>query len=114
MLVVILAWVPFRADSFAAAWRLWQSMAGLASAAADTTPLYLPGAAWEGFAWIAGLFALTLVTPNTQEIFRDADRARFLSWRPSAGWATVMGLAFGLGLAAITIRASSEFLYFRF
>lgn len=81
--------------------------------------------------WIALLLLISLLMPNTQEVmarFKPAvtspptpsapgvsamivERPR-LTWSPSHGWASVMGIMAALGVLALT--GVSEFLYFQF
>jgi alginate O-acetyltransferase complex protein AlgI len=110
-LIVLLAWVPFRADTFAASIAVWRGMLGF------------DGIGWShgsslGAAamWIALLLAVALGAPNTQQLLprRWNDVAHsWLSWRPRMLWATVMGCLFGSAVAASLTKAS-YFLYFRF
>jgi D-alanyl-lipoteichoic acid acyltransferase DltB (MBOAT superfamily) len=111
ILIVIFAWVPFRADTLNASVALWQSMLGLHGFAG-------PSAGIQGstIAWIVGLSAIALFAPNTQEIFaldwRAVSKTR-LRWRPSASWAIVVGCLFGVAAAGMLTKPT-VFLYFRF
>jgi len=108
-LVVVIGWVFFRAESFPAAWRMLEGMAGLNGVAVPNAiaarfgdlwgPLeslglttYLGGGAdfLRTYLWLVALFPVALWMPNTQEIFRD--------WRP--------GLDFKPGESAAQIRFS--------
>jgi alginate O-acetyltransferase complex protein AlgI len=108
---VLFAWVPFRADTFAASVSMWKSMIGLHGFAVPSgTGLY--DAAFR----LAVLCAIALAAPNTQEILAlewRAPVATALRWRPNLVWAVAAGAAFGVAVAA-TITKSTAFLYFRF
>ncbi|MBS0562078.1 MAG: MBOAT family protein [Proteobacteria bacterium] len=129
-LAVLVASVFFRAPSVSDALAMLGGMAGLHGVAA------LPEAAggdpmagrWQGWerealtaAWLAGLYLLVWLAPNTQQIFAAArpalDRAVAatglrLRWRMSYGWAVAAGLG---GVAAVlAMGGSGEFLYFQF
>jgi D-alanyl-lipoteichoic acid acyltransferase DltB (MBOAT superfamily) len=110
LLLVIAAWVTFRADSFHAATAIWSAM----FSAPSITAL---GASLDALGWIAGLSAIALFAPNTHEIFQAlplVDRKSPLPlWRPRASWALTLGAAFGIAVAAATSR-QAVFLYFRF
>jgi D-alanyl-lipoteichoic acid acyltransferase DltB (MBOAT superfamily) len=128
IVLVIFAWVPFRADTLHASLTLWQTMLGLHGFAMPTLVLSSTVVTETGFAvtstasvltvatWIAGLFAIALFAPNTQEIFaldwRSLSPAR-LRWRPSAPWAIAAGSLFGIAVAGM-ISKPTVFLYFRF
>jgi alginate O-acetyltransferase complex protein AlgI len=108
---VLFAWVPFRADTFAASVSMWKTMIGLHGFAVPSgTGLY--DAAFR----LAVLCAIALAAPNTQEILAlewRAPVATALRWRPNLVWAVAAGAAFGVAVAA-TITKSTAFLYFRF
>src|SRR5688500_10702794 len=108
---VVLAWVPFRADSMPSAMRVWEAMftfrsGGSLFRAGDVTP----------FVWVGVLGLIALAAPNTQEILggaRDRMQWRRLEWRPSLPWAVAVGVVFGLAIAR-TLSQPTTFLYFRF
>jgi alginate O-acetyltransferase complex protein AlgI len=111
ILMVIFAWVPFRADTLDASVVLWNGMLGLHGFA-------MPTAANPDIvtAWIVALSAIALLAPNTQEIFALDWRSlsgKRLRWRPSAPWAIAVGSMFGIAVAGM-ISKSTVFLYFRF
>jgi D-alanyl-lipoteichoic acid acyltransferase DltB (MBOAT superfamily) len=120
---VVVAWVPFRAESFAEAQGILAGMAGLNGTTLGALPeeLSLP-LAWL---WIAGLLALAWLAPNTQEIMArhlpqmrratgaGATAARgLLLWRPTAWHAALLGIAAVIALGHLA--NVSEFLYFQF
>lgn len=83
--VVLLAWVPFRADGLDATLTLWRAMALPAEPAAMTLRL-------------AACSAIALLLPNTQVILTGR-------WRPSRPWALAAGTALGTAMAASFCRA---------
>ncbi len=106
LLVVMLAWVPFRADSLPATMVMWRSLFNPVSS--STTSMAEP------VLWIAGLFAIALLLPNMQQLLGGQIRRPLPSWRPSVAWALVFGAGLGLGIAAMEMQNASQFLYFRF
>src|SRR5262249_28709195 len=101
---VMAAWVPFRAESLAAALAVWKSMLGLhgclpveSAVGAQLGPAVLS---------IAGLFAVALFAPNTQQLLSYPrviipglrQQIRFV---PSPRWAVAAGLAFGIAVSLI-------------
>ncbi|MFZ5723664.1 MAG: MBOAT family O-acyltransferase [Pseudomonadota bacterium] len=117
---VVLAWVPFRAESFAAALNLWQAMFTLpsgdwsASASGIETERALRGI-------LFGLLVVWLM-PNSQEFvarfWRNGTDAtayvapRRLAWAPTVGWGLVLGAIFAW--VVMNFGKLSEFLYFQF
>ena len=111
LVLVVLAWVPFRAETLDLSLVLWKSMLGL------------HGLGWptvanldEATTWIVVLSAIALFAPNTQEILsRDwlASSCAPLRWRPNAPWAIAVGCLFGIAVAGM-ISKPTTFLYFRF
>jgi hypothetical protein len=138
-LAVVVAWVFFRAADLSAAVAMLRAMTGangvaLPSAVAAAWPealvhaLAAAGIRFEtlpaisdaslALVWIASLWAVVWLLPNSQQIlarFRPAlnrvRRAR-LNWRPDWGWLAVT--ASGLFYAISQIGTVSEFLYFQF
>jgi D-alanyl-lipoteichoic acid acyltransferase DltB (MBOAT superfamily) len=107
LLVVILAWVPFKAATLSSAWSIWRSMFGVShgDSIVDATS--------AGF-WIASLSFISLVLPNTAQIFgRSPLEWRFTAWRLNGFWSASVGLALGAAIA-MSFRAPVSFLYFRF
>jgi alginate O-acetyltransferase complex protein AlgI len=108
LLVVVLAWVPFRATTFAAAIVVWKAMLWPTDAFAAVSQI-------AALPWIVALGALALFAPNTQEIMThpwETSRAR-LTWRTRPVWAVALGCLFGIAVAG-TFSRESVFLYFRF
>jgi alginate O-acetyltransferase complex protein AlgI len=132
-LCVVIAWVPFRANGFAATETILASLVGWhgwlpanASVAVDSV---LGDAAprWMGsWRWIAVLLPAVWLLPNTQEFFsrfgtllpprRHADRLPFpilgFRWRLSSGWACVTAVI--AVVAVLYCSRASEFIYFQF
>lgn len=104
LLVVVLAWVPFRASDLHATTTVWTAMGGGSSAVSVVPTL--------GWIWVAALGAIALFAPNTGEIFRKGDVGNFL-WRPSIAWSIAVGSAIGLSMVSSLVNPSA-FLYFRF
>ena len=114
-LVVLLAWVPFRAPNMDVTWDMLRGLAGLNGLA---LPRQLGG---EGIRWLtldtAGLPMLVLAmllaffAPNTQELFARGEAGRW-RWQPSTRWA--LGCAALLTVCLFSMNRSSEFLYFQF
>jgi alginate O-acetyltransferase complex protein AlgI len=111
ILLVIFAWVPFRADTFDASLLLWQGMLGMHGFAGPAG-----GNFHSTMGWILALSAIALFAPNTQEIFAlnwRAISASRLRWRPSGSWAIATGCLFGIAVAGM-VSKPTVFLYFRF
>lgn len=139
-LVVVVAWVPFRAPTIEGAGRMLAGMAGFNGFTLPAAIAKRLGPLWDALSavgaeasvggggqfvlvwlWIAALFALARFAPNTQQImgrhdpalgFDAAHAARRLLWRPGWRWAVAMGAVAGAGLLAL--NQVSEFLYFQF
>jgi D-alanyl-lipoteichoic acid acyltransferase DltB (MBOAT superfamily) len=98
---VVVGWVFFRAESFGAAWRILQGMAGLNGVALPNALAARFGESWAiaerlgvttflgggsafvaNYAWLLVLLPAALWMPNTQEIFRDFEPA--LAHKPGA------------------------------
>jgi alginate O-acetyltransferase complex protein AlgI len=130
-LCVVIAWVPFRAASFAATETILTSMAGwhgLLPASADVAMLF--GEApprWTGaWRWVAVLLPAIWLLPNTQEFFsryrtlsmprRAPDRlpltALAFRWRLSSFWAYATAIL--AVVAVLYCSRASEFIYFQF
>ncbi len=62
-------------------------------------------------AWLAALYAIVWLAPTTRQWIESLPDTR-LRWRPTPGWAVVMGCGATLGVLAA--GGTGEFLYFRF
>jgi hypothetical protein len=97
---VVVGWVFFRAESFGAAWRILEGMAGLNGVAVPNAIAARFGDHWAiaeslgvetflgggsafvaTYVWLLVLLPAALWMPNTQEIFRDFEPA--LAYRPA-------------------------------
>jgi alginate O-acetyltransferase complex protein AlgI len=109
MLVVVLAWVPFRADNLSTSVSIWSSMIQIWTIKIPD-PQIRPAALW-----ILVLTAIALMAPNTADFFRhpQAIQARPTPWRPTAGWALALGSVFGVAAASMFGKVTT-FLYFKF
>jgi D-alanyl-lipoteichoic acid acyltransferase DltB (MBOAT superfamily) len=108
---VVLAWVPFRAESMASAMRVWDAMFAFRLGGS-----LLPAGDLAPYVWVGILGLIVLAAPNTQEILgsaRDRLSWRGLEWRPSLPWAVAVGMVFGLAISR-TLSQPTTFLYFRF
>ena len=103
---VVLAWVPFRAESMPSAMRVWEAMFCLRLGGS-----VLPNGDVIPYAWVGILGLIALIAPNTQQILGVPWRG--LEWRPSLPWALAVGGVFGLAIAR-TLSQPTTFLYFRF
>jgi hypothetical protein len=139
-IVVVAAWVPFRAPTMAGAMRILEGMAGLNGVSLPNAlgvrlgglrPLLESygidfalggGSAFVfGWLWIVVLAGIAFLAPNSQEMIGrwraalDAEplRApRLLAWQPTAGWAVTTGVVAAAGTLALS--QVSEVLYFQF
>ena len=129
LLAVIVAWVFFRAESFAGASNVLIGMSGVSqplepqlweSLSRDTIMIWLH---------LSALAAVVLLLPNSIEIARrygpvladgtesvkNSAIGQHVAWRPSPAWAATMG--FGLFVALIQLyrlEDITEFIYFNF
>jgi alginate O-acetyltransferase complex protein AlgI len=122
---VVVAWVLFRASSFASALRILAGMAGL-------NGIDLPAKAGAAKAMAARLgmapvsqtpyiLAICWLAPNAYQIMgaknpalNDVEPASKFSWRPSLGWAIGLGILGAVAFTGIMTGPPSEFLYFQF
>ena len=111
MLAVIVGWVFFRAHTFGEAVTLLKGMAGLHGIA--LAPLPCKPAT---LCIIALTFGIALFAPNTEELFRLAQRPRDTAppplWHLSHRWAIATAAVFAL--AVLHLSGVTEFLYFQF
>jgi alginate O-acetyltransferase complex protein AlgI len=103
-LVVLIAFIFFRASSTQAAFALLGAMVGI----------HAPGIAAFHVASVAALALLPIVwfMPNTQEILGEAPSALRIRWQPTPAWGIALGVA--LFLALVYLNRQSTFLYFQF
>ena len=140
-LAVVVAWIFFRAPTFAAAIDILAGMVGLHGATIPAALASRFAPAWpvlhalgvtvasgdgaktvEVWCWIFGLMAIAFFGPNTQEIMSRFEPVLEMSshgaggprlaWRPSLRWAIAGGAVAFLGIISIT--RVSEFLYWQF
>jgi alginate O-acetyltransferase complex protein AlgI len=127
---VVIAWVFFRARTFAGAWQMLAGLFGFeAGSSAYASPgilrlMDLPLLVGEplllliGCGAVALALAIALGLPNVPQLFgyreyrRAPERASRLRWRPNAAWAVVSALALAISLFGMWQRL--EFLYFQF
>jgi len=135
--VVVIAWVPFRATSLDATFAIWNGMVGLNGLSLPET---LSGrlAAFAGTARFGGAFpGLPIITgevllwlplglaiiwalPNTQQWLANYApawdyvkyKASVLSWKPTRAFGLLIGFAFAASVLSFT--KNSPFLYFQF
>lgn len=136
LLAVIVAWVPFRAESVASAQHMlaqmfsWNAIAipqifkHITLFADHPSGMFHNGLAdWRwGASWIAGLLFIVLVFPNTAQLMRKhitlSDRPEILdstlnfSWEPSKTWSFFLAIL--IFIAILSMSKKSEFLYFQF
>ena len=117
LLIVVVAWVFFRASSISDAFTVLSGMAG-ANGPGDFVQ------ARNAAGWIAACLLVVWCMPNTYEVFSrfhpalavrpDLVRAApaALDWHPTRVWAVVMAVMFVAGILAM--NKFSPFLYFRF
>ncbi len=115
---VVVAWVFFRATSFAGALNVLTGMAGLHGLGGISTSLV-------GYCVAPLLLLVCLLAPNTQELVGRMDAVpagltfaawtpapAWWRWKPSPGWSIALGLMFYI--AMISLTEEREFIYFRF
>ena len=114
MLVVVVAWVPFRADGFHATLLIWKAMFHLPT----TMVLAIDGYQKQGLAMIMLCTVTALAAPNTQQILSYVNGSGRISSRlatsPRLYWAALAGLCFGMALTFSAVLEPAEFLYYRF
>ncbi len=132
-LVIVFAWVLFRAETFAAAIAVFKGMSGASDislpAKFSSLAAYLPtGVRYDGLLWsqsgilnIAGSSVLPKLAlglfivfglPNSQQIVAFIHDRYSISRK--IGWATCIGLGSLFALSVLATRQVSEFLYFQF
>ena len=107
LFIIVVSWVPFRADGFSTSVLIWKGMMGF-----GPEPNHF---ALEPVIYILVLSCIAIFFPNTQQILlSSSNKFNLISWSPNLLWGIFSGFIFGLGIAAITFYPNSEFLYFRF
>lgn len=130
MFTVTVAWVFFRADTFAGAQVMLTGMSGWndvlpALGWIDAKVMFLPATGERVWRWIVGVGLLAALMPNIYQILRRYRPALGLPavgikwvpntlfvWRPNVAWALGVGALTAAALLMLT--QVSEFLYFRF
>jgi len=109
--LIMLAWVPFRADTLTHVVTIWQAMFDLKDFAPQAGIAIAPA-----LLWIGTLSAIALLAPNSQQILAAVENetaTRFLPQGGGARFAAIMGAGFGIAVAT-SLLVPSSFLYFRF
>lgn len=114
IIAIVIAWVPFRAESFEGAISILTSMSGLNGIGGDSPKQFIIA--------IILLIITTIIPPNTQQIMKnytpvleshDIDQVnKYLQWKPTALWSIAVSLIFITSLFSLSEK--SEFLYFQF
>lgn len=117
-LVVVIAWVFFRAPNVTTALHILWAM---------TTPTGSITVPIDALGWLILGLLITTQLPNTQQIMARGRPAlgavrvernallRRISWSPTAAWAVGSGVVFLLGIARYwTLNTPPEFIYFNF
>lgn len=119
-IAVVLAWVPFRAESFEVTQRLWLAMFTLPAPgdwlAASGSDIRVNRAAWA----ILGGLLIVWLAPNSQEFVsrywrNSTDRTDYgtrVPWAPTLRWGLLLGAVFAF--VVMSFGRVSEFLYFQF
>lgn len=111
ILVVLVAWIPFRAQTLQGTWVMFSA---ISSPTAESTLLNDDFA----LAWPISMAFIALFLPNTAQLFgygsEGVGRPSLLGrWRVSAPWAVGLGAAMGLAVG-LSLTQPTAFLYFRF
>lgn len=143
MFAVVVAWVVFRAESFAGAMMMLKGMFGFNGAIIHPSVVGLigrgpvlalgadiGGRGMSAMEFVPGVFyaliplLIAVLTPNIYQITREyhptvdydshAEGARIARWRPTIAWGIVAGILAMLALTKVFSASPSEFLYFRF
>lgn len=136
LFAVAMAWVFFRADSFAAAHRMLAGMLGkngwMSVGPTDTANWFSKLVQFAGIPLPPGRIAASIVQviwcvallfvvwgmPNTQQFLLGEGRPENakLRWKPSPGWAAVLGIGIGAAFtySIVAVNRVSEFIYFIF
>jgi hypothetical protein len=129
-LAVVIAWVPFRAETFEGAWLILESMAGQSGTEGIITTALRPVRIHEVLMLLTSLIAVWSL-PNTIEIMAASrpvidpsgivagnqgvpKYGRKWRWRPNLAWGSALALTNGLTLFFFFENEDSPFLYFQF
>jgi alginate O-acetyltransferase complex protein AlgI len=101
-LLVILAWVPFRADNLSASIVMWQAMLQLPSVS-DIQPTMSRSLGWI----VIILSAIALFAPNSQQMLGLTPRQSshfWFEWSPTLKWGMVVGTLFGVAVVGTFVK----------
>ena len=126
MLAVVVAWVPFRTESFEGAKRMLEAMAGMNGIVfKGMFSNQVIGNPYECIIWISTLIIIAIVFPNTQQWMSSRQIAietynrkktsflfLWMEWQPNKAWGLLVGFIFLLSI--LSLSRPSEFLYFQF
>jgi len=121
-LVVVIAWVPFRALSLSATAAMWRGMAGfngISLRLADVFP-DLPLSPQQCIWWVLAGLCIVFFLPNTQQCLaayapayeKVGSATTAFRWRPNRSMGIATGLVFAM--AVMLFKKNSPFLYFQF
>ncbi|NRF66501.1 MBOAT family protein [Aquincola sp. S2] len=116
LLVVVLAWVFFRAETLGGALRMLQAMAGFGATSATPVQLWQAGLhASAGAWWCLALGAVALWAPNSNRIGERllAELEKPAAWRPMLAGAALAATTLLL-LVNVARDSVSAFIYFNF
>ena len=110
IVLVVFAWVPFRAETLSSTTAIWKAMLLIGEPAVSVTvnPLVAAG-------WIVSLSSIALFAPNTQQIMSHpwTSQRGSVIWKPQPAWAIALGCALGMSVVG-SLGRETAFLYFRF
>ena len=116
LLAVLMAWVFFRAETFAGAGLVLSAMVGFGAAGKVQVQMWNAGLSPSiGALWALVLGGMALFAPNSNRIGESllALLARPISWRPAVAGATAVAVAM-LALVNTARDSVSAFIYFNF
>lgn len=121
--VVVIAWVPFRANNFDATWAMWNGMVGMNDALLPQGLAAGVGVDYRGIIWLITGLLIVWLLPNTQQwlvnlkpAWDSEIRPSRLSWSPTVKMSLYIGCALGF-IFAISVASFDKFspyLYFQF
>ena len=116
-IVVMVAWVPFRAASMSATKNIWYGMLGMNGKSHAGLLTDLGGYTKSAYLFLGLLIVWFL--PNTQEWLNKYSPAwnavssdSCLEWKPTRRYAILVGIM--IGIALLSLNRASAFLYFQF